>query len=138
MSRALDRLKDITQALPAFPRSCEPDTGPCSCKEYEMDSGTCLAWSLLSQPAVSVARWFNSKGTNFQRHVHAQREWIIVYKGMLSLHINEKTYHIGVGESFEIDPETEHSATFDVDTWYLAITIPESPDWPSNKVGVVK
>jgi quercetin dioxygenase-like cupin family protein len=96
-----------------------------------MDSGTSLSWPLKSESTISCADWFNSGGTEFPLHSHDQREWVIVYEGKMLLIVGDGLEReIGVGESVVIEPRIEHKARFLEDTWYLAITIPMSPDWP--------
>lgn len=105
--------------------------------EYEMDEGTSLSWGLLSERAISAAKWFSSKGTVFPRHAHAQREWLVVYRGRMELHLHEsgEVFHLGPGDFRFIPCDTPHSATFPSDCWYLAITIPSSEEWPKEEVG---
>jgi quercetin dioxygenase-like cupin family protein len=73
---------------------------------------------------------FNSKSSEFPQHKHAEREWLIVYEGKMIIKIGDLEEELDPGESVMLDPGTPHSATFPEDTWYLAITIPSSPDWP--------
>jgi quercetin dioxygenase-like cupin family protein len=124
---SLERLKILTDNLPAFPETVEDAPG---FKEYETVTGTSLGWDLLNIPEISAAKWFNSKDTIFPEHHHPQKEWLVVYKGEMILEFNGKVTRLKPGEFAFIPPDTVHSATFSSDCWYLAITIPESEDWP--------
>jgi len=126
----LKRLRDITHTLPPFPKALAQSTGDQGFKSYPMEMGTCIGWNLLTQPEVSVARFFNSAGSIFPEHAHEQREHIIIYDGEAILSVKGKEVKLSRGDSIVLDSETAHSARFKVDTWYLAITIPQSPDWP--------
>ncbi len=126
VSKALKRLREITEALD-FPPTLKEGSGV---KIHKMEEGDSKAHSLLSHSNISVARWWNSKGTRFPTHTHNQREWLIVYEGEMSICIDGKEITIGAGEYVFIGPDTPHSAFFPKDTFYVAITIPMSPDWP--------
>ena len=129
MTDSLQQLKFLTESLPSFPgEASEASPGV---KIHEMKSGTSIAWDLLSLPEISVARWFNSASTIFPEHIHEQREWIIIYKGSMTLHLpKQPPKRLLPGMSVTIEPNTPHRATFMEDCWYMAITIPSSDDWP--------
>ncbi len=125
----IQRLRTITPNLPSFPP--EADAGRVAgCKIHEMLSGTSISWNLLSQPEISCARWYNSNGTEFPPHVHSQREWLVVYQGSILITVGQEETRLVPGMSMVIEPNAEHSARFLEDTWYIAITIPKSKDWP--------
>ena len=126
----LDRLKELTQALPPFPETITANAAD-SFTQHEMSKGTCLSWSLLNRPEISVAKWFNSKGTEFPEHAHAQKEWLIVYIGEIVIHVEgQGDVVLRAGDYLHLEPGVVHSATVNSDCWYLAITIPQNEDWP--------
>ena len=124
---SLQTLKELTPSLPNFPHG-ENGNG---FKEYEMDCGTCFGWKLFeSGDKIGVHRWFNSAGTEFPRHSHPEREWIIVYTGSMTLRYDTNDVVLKVGDYVMTPPDTAHSATFYEDCKYITITIPASEDFP--------
>ena len=127
---SLQELRELTSQL-SFPPTIEQHYGVAI---HEMSCGTSIAFSLLQQEEVSVAKWFNSSGTHFPEHTHEQREWIIVFIGSMFTKVgDEPEKRILPGQSLIIEPNTVHSARFLEDCWYLAITVPKTEDWPSKK-----
>ncbi len=129
MSQNLDRLREITGALPAFPRSYAATYAP-GYKEHEMEQGACRSWDILTTDRSSAAKWWNAKGTVFPEHAHDQHEWIFVLDGCILLTMRGEERRIDVGEWVYIEPGLRHSAVMPCDVWYIAITVPPSPDWP--------
>ena len=125
----LAMLRHLTDRLPPFPEASVEEPG---FKIHEVPCGTSLSWDLMTVPEIiSVARWFNSYSTEFPVHAHDAREWIIVYQGSMYITIEgEEKKRLLVGQSVVIDPGVKHFARFPEDCWCLAITIPQSKDWP--------
>jgi len=127
----LDQLRILTENLPPFPSESDSGTYIDRFKQYEIEQGTSLSWSLLSLQEVSCAKWFNSQNTVFPLHAHEEREWIIVYSGSMILTIEDnKPKRLLSGMSVMIEPNTLHKANFPEDCWCIAITIPKSESWP--------
>lgn len=125
----MQALRELTPTLVPFPEVIEECKGV---SFHAMECGTSIAFALLQQPEISVARWFNSSGTQFPTHSHQQREWLIVYSGSMFLAIDgEEEKRLLPGQSVTIEPGVLHQSRFLEDTWYLAITIPQSPEWPT-------
>jgi quercetin dioxygenase-like cupin family protein len=128
MTDSIRRLEELTSTLPPFPQPVKESTG---FKQHAMECGTSFSWSLLDEPDISAANWFNSSGTRFPRHAHKQTEYLIVYKGTMFLTVGAgEEKQLGPGESAHIPPSTLHMARFLEDCWYVAICIPQNPDWP--------
>jgi len=128
----LCHLRKLTSDLPPFPIEEAKDGHMNGCKIHKMTCGTSISWSLLSQPGISCARWYNSNGTEFPVHVHEQREWLVVYKGSVFMTIEgQDEVRLLPGMSVTISPNTKHSCRFVEDCWYLAITVPKSEDFPA-------
>jgi len=135
MPTSMKRLRELTEHLPSFPTEIGPEMP--GWKEHKMLQGTSLAQNVLNIPQISAARWFNSKGSEFPFHHHAQKEWIIVISGSLTLVISrlnedDEEKRLEWGDFAFLEPETIHKVVFDEDCWYLAITIPRSADWPTG------
>lgn len=130
----LENLRKLTYSLPSFPDT----TYSCNkYKEYKMTKGHSHAWHLWEEPNVSVAKWFNSIGSKFPKHAHKEREWLIVFYGLMKItfYYDDKVEDkiVKSGDYCKIEPGTVHSAEFPEDTHYLAITIPSTKDWPKWK-----
>ena len=123
------KLQDIAQKLPQFPDSMDS-----SCKEIQrnrMTKGESIGLCLLFiEDIISAAQRYNSSGCEFPRHAHQEKEWLIVYRGEMILELNGTTRHLKAGDYAVIEPETPHRATFPMDCWYLAITVPSSEAFP--------
>jgi len=105
---------------------------------YRMEEGVSEATDLLTVPGlISCADWFNSAGAKFGKHAHKEKEWLLVYVGEIHLwYIECGVEHHKVlfpGDSHYNNPRAVHWAEFPIDTRYLAITIPDSPDWPKAR-----
>ena len=127
MSENLERLKAITGMLPRFPSVCSENRG---CIEHKMARGTAMMFPLLKTDETFVAYNFASKGTDFPRHAHGQREWLIVYIGTMALEINGGTKVLKAGDYVCLEPDVPHRASFITDCWYHCVTVPGSPEWP--------
>ena len=124
----IPKLRELTARLPAFPEEVAKEVG---FKEHQMERGHSFSWNLMSRPEISVARWFNSSGTAFPVHSHAEREWIIVFKGSLFLKLEDQDeVRLLSGMYACINPGVEHSLRFEEDCFYLAVTIPRAKAWP--------
>lgn len=134
---SINRLRELTEKLTNFENYA--DNSNCSMTEIKMVEGTGLGFCLLNQPEIAVARWFSSKGSEFPKHKHEEREWIIVYKGEMELFFYDEEGNISEqlkleeGDYCYNSPGKTHSAIFNSDTWYIAITVPASKDWPNDK-----
>ena len=131
MNDNINKIRELEEQLTPFPESITDVEG---FKSHQMTSGESLSWNTLRQfgldEEVSSALWFNSKGTNFPKHTHQQKEWLIVVKGSMFLTVNQQEIPLVYGQGIEIRPNTPHSARFTENCWYLAITVPSNPDWP--------
>jgi quercetin dioxygenase-like cupin family protein len=135
MSANLDKLQKLTPKLTPipFPKILETNE---NVTIHEMSCGTSIAFGLLQQDEISVARWFNSAFSEFPTHSHTQREWLIIYKGSMMLTIeDEEEQRLLPGQFVTIPPNTLHKARFLEDCWYLAITIPKTEEWPKARSG---
>ena len=120
MSINLETLRELTPQLD-FPPTLEKHPGVLI---HKMTKGTSIAFALLQQDEISVAKWFNSANTEFPVHTHRQREWMIVYEGSMFITIaNEEEQKLIHGEYTVVDSGITHSIRFTEDTWYLSITM---------------
>jgi quercetin dioxygenase-like cupin family protein len=127
--KRLKKLEELTEKLPTFHDIIKEKTIN-SYLEMEMDEGYGFGFNLWNQEEIAVARWFSTKGSKFPKHSHLETEWIIVYKGKMRLIFNDKEVILNEGEGYQIEPNIDHGAEFLDNTWYIAMTIPASKDWP--------
>ena len=124
----LDHLQNMTSKLPDFPEPVQSYPG---FKEHAMDCGHSFSWALLDNPHISAARWFNSAGTVFPAHVHKQIEVLIPWFGSIMLTLHGKELVLKPGDYVGIPAGVVHSSQFLEDCWYLAVCVPNNPDWPT-------
>ena len=102
--------------------------------EYRMEHGDCFAWFIhRSGNDIAVHRWFNSKGTIFPEHTHPEKEFIVIYKGIMDITKNGETQRLVVGDYIYNEPLTIHSAYFPEDCKYITVTIPPAKEFPNGK-----
>lgn len=126
----LQRLSELVDNLPPFPTSRVESPG---FKEYDIDAGTFMGWNLLNNKHVSCAKFFMSAGTRLDEHIHEQKEILIIYKGSQYLKVNGKDHFLKAGDVFVLQPEVPHSGYAVTDCLFIAITIPQSQDWPTDE-----
>tara|TARA_Y100000310_G_scaffold322161_1_gene380837 strand:+ start:9408 stop:9854 length:447 start_codon:yes stop_codon:yes gene_type:complete len=122
----LDKIRLLSDSL-MFPQATAQAPG---FKEHEMECGTSFAWAMLDNPLISVARWFNSNGTEFPEHIHKQTELLYVIAGSMVFIKEGVSHRMMPGDSILVQPNEPHEAKFLEDCKYLAITIPRCDDWP--------
>jgi quercetin dioxygenase-like cupin family protein len=105
----------------------------------EMEKGTCLGFNLLNKPEIAVGNFFISKDSTFIKHSHKQIEYLIVYKGKMTIDVYDseqkniiETHTLEPGDCFKLEKDTFHSHDFSEDTWALAITIPRDEGFPTT------
>ena len=97
----------------------------------EPENGNGFFFNLLNIPEISVSRSFFSAGTKLENHVHDQKEYVLVYKGQITVFEPEKgDKTLNVGDCVIMNAGVKHSAIANIDSWIIAVTIPCSPDWP--------
>lgn len=128
----IDKLKELTSSLSNFPEPIEGTNN--GYREYKMDKGNCFAWYIhRSGDDIAIHRWFNSKGSKFPAHQHKEKEWLIVYKGTIIVHKNNKYNKVSVGEMIYNAPCEEHSASFPEDCKYITIMMPPAKEFPNGE-----
>lgn len=135
MTDALEKLRILTDELPAVPKlgdlknALEGNNGHAT---YEIVNGVCHSYLLFESPLISVARTFVSAGGEFPEHLHDEAEYALIFSGSALVRVNGEEKVIGVGECIMLDPKTPHWSQALEDTWFIAITIPRSKDYPKN------
>lgn len=101
---------------------------------YKLEGGTCISYGLFSSSEISVARTFVSAGALFPEHQHDEKEFALIFSGSAMVSIgNGEEFHVGPGECIVLEPNVPHISRALEDTWFIAITIPYSKDYPDAR-----
>lgn len=138
MGKAIDKLDEITTQIQFLNKLVKDRSS--GLIEYKTVIGTAIGYALFKIDTVAVQRVFLSSGTVFPIHVHAEKEWMMVYQGSM-------TFNFGKIESREEDLKDEkicnpgdyvyfdsyipHSAIVHKDSWIIAVTIPAERNYPN-------
>jgi len=134
---ALEDLRKLTDRLHA--RVGDPDM------VWPLQRGANVdAYRLHREPRVAVLRACVEMGSPFPRHIHGEREFIIVYDGRLGWKIHDRPpeeigpegFDLTVddmdgilesGDILTVEAGTPHSVmAVDDDCWVIAVTVPAS------------
>ena len=133
MNKTLSKLQDLTYRLPLFPEAIKQSD---RYKEYKMQHGNCHGWLLYTNATtVAVHKWYNSINSEFPEHVHTVAETIVVFEGQMRLKVDDKEIILNEQDSYHIQPNIKHSATFDVACRYITVTVPPAPEFPGISEG---
>lgn len=132
VSENIKKLREITPLMD-FSNLISVNTTPFV--KLNMIEGESFMIGLHKEKDVAVAREFAAAGTKFPEHFHEELEYIIVYKGKVEISLNGDKSILNKGDFIRFVEGRSHSAYFIEDTWFLAITIPASKDWP-GEIGV--
>ena len=97
-----------------------------------VEKGTSLLWSIHNNAEIAVAKGFLSAGTIFPTHVHKDiHEWGFILEGAVIVKVDNEEIELGRGGNIHIAPNQIHTITAELDTWYIAITIPADEGMPN-------
>lgn len=137
MEDTLSILRILTANLPPIPTLKEFklelfDSNDISQKHvvYDVEGGVCHSYSLFSSPEISVARTFISEGSIFPEHLHEETEYILIFSGSALIRVDGKEKILRPGKCTVHEPNVPHWAKALEDTWFIAISIPYSKDYP--------
>jgi len=129
------QLEELTNLLPSIPKIEDYKRKIEDCEgmvEYPIKDGTCFSYSLFSSPFISVARTFVSAGGVLPEHKHDEKEIAIVYSGSVMVRSSDDRNGkiLKEGDLMVYDPGVVHYLRALEDTWFIAMTIPHSKDYP--------
>jgi quercetin dioxygenase-like cupin family protein len=135
MENPLERLKSLTPELPPINLGdLKGEQVRSNILRYNIDGGTCISYGLFSSPDISVARTFVSAGSLFPEHQHEEREFALIFSGSAMVSVNgEKETYLGPGQCIVLEPNIPHVSRALENTWFIAITIPYSKDYPNAR-----
>jgi len=129
----LDKLKILTESLPAIPKLADfkkINVSDPTSSIYNVEGGTAISYNLLTLPEVCVARTFVSSGSKFPTHNHFEKELLIIYSGSMMMTVGDRKLIMKEGDCIKLDTEVPHSARALEDTWFIAVSVPYSKDFP--------
>ena len=130
-SKKLEELVEMTEQLPPFALVIEK-TVIGEIQTFKMEKGTGIQIGMFNIKNIAIARDFFSKGSLCPVHSHTEKEMIIVYEGSLEArYIDGTTVVLNKYDHVVIPPHVGHCGFALEDTWFLAITLPSSEDWPN-------
>ena len=136
---SIEKLEELTMKLPPVPRLGDFKKVMRDFKNdiekvtYDIKNGDCFSYRLFTAPSISIARTFTSKGGEFPIHRHDEKEYLLVYSGSIKITIGKEERILNIGDFLFIDKDTPHKAKALEDTWFIAITIPYSKDFPEDE-----
>ena len=103
----------------------------------EMVAGLGQSRGLLNRPEIAVAVTVLSTGSKLGMHNHPEREFIIVFRGQMTLHCfdsenKQNTIVLTTGDQAIVEPHIKHCATVEEECHFIAITIPASKNFPND------
>jgi quercetin dioxygenase-like cupin family protein len=127
-------LERITPTLSDFSRVHTLSDNLGGFTEHEIKGGTSLLWGLHKEDSIAIAKGYISGGSNFPEHVHkCAVEYTFVLSGCMEFFFPDKqmdTTRLIRGNSIEIPASVIHSVKIEIDTWYIAITVPADEAFP--------
>lgn len=133
----LDVLERITPTLSDFSRVHTLSDALGDFTEHEGINGTSLMWGLHKEDSIAIAKGYISGGSNFPEHIHdCAVEYIFMLSGCMEFFFPDKqleTTKLIKGNSIKIPANVVHSVRIDMDTWYIAITIPADEAFPDAR-----
>jgi len=138
----IELLEKLTKDLPVLDPLVFANIGN-ETASYAVEAGESTARNLMNVSGTAVADCCFSPGTVLSRHNHQEKEWILVYEGILNIEIdgleakdierlmgNGSNFSLGVGDFIFIPPKVPHVVTSSNGAKFIAITIPSSEVFP--------
>lgn len=139
MEDTLERLRDLTDKLPAVPKLGDlvfalggNARTPIEHK-LKLPGGFYKSYCLFSSPEISVARSFVSSGAEFPEHLHDEKEYGLIYAGKVMVRSQGEERILLPGDCIIYEAGVSHYGKALEDTWFIAITIPFSKDYPRHE-----
>ena len=127
----IEKLREMTSKLSSMPNLSDYVSESLSNHiSYNTKTGIANAYGLMKTDDISIARCIFEPNTKVDFHSHHAKEWLIIYKGSLKVHLKNNNAVLNVGESIIIDPEIPHKVSSEVYTELVAITIPKGKGFP--------
>jgi len=129
----LEKLRELTKNLPPVPKLEDFKSEQEKSTEYMLEVGTCISYNLLSRSEASVALTFISSGGKFPEHQHSEKEFAVIISGSMIVYKGDKKETLGVGGCMVFNEGQSHRVRALEDVWLIAVTVPQSKDFPNSK-----
>jgi quercetin dioxygenase-like cupin family protein len=129
MSDFLDKLRELTAALPPVPYERLARTIN-SHVELVLEQGSCEMFGLYAESDMSVAMAHVTADYRMAPHTHEQSEYFIVISGQMIAYIDGIGHSTEAGGMYHVAPNTNHWVEWPVATKVLVATIPHSKGFP--------
>jgi len=106
--------------------------------EMKAKKGFGFLFHLLHEDNIAVARGVFSKESEYEMHIHQEKEWILIYEGEMKVTLspinekNEETHILKEGDMLFIEPERTHYSSALENCEFIAITMPASKGFPDG------
>ena len=127
----LIELKLLTEKLSMRPKMDYHDGGA-EWVEVKTIKGTAMMRGLKKDEHCAVTDNYASAGCEFPRHSHSGKEYFCVYVGEMLLNLNGNQHVVNRTKPFYFKANTPHSAIFEKETRYIAMTMPPDEGWPEG------
>jgi len=137
-------LEELTKRLPELTELSFSGIGD-GLVSYEMDCGESTASNLMNVENISIADCRLSENSILKRHSHEEKEWFLVYNGVIDVAIdgvspddikrlmgNGDHFTLSVGDFIFIPSRVPHTLSSVGGAKFIAITIPSSAVFPTN------
>jgi quercetin dioxygenase-like cupin family protein len=101
--------------------------------EYRVDKGIGFGRACFNEDNISVQYAAFSAGSEFARHTHAVREWLLIFEGSLRAMTEEGTVDLHPGEYIVFEPGQEHECRALTDVRLIGVTIPPAEGYPDAR-----
>ncbi len=122
------RLRELTKELFDFSETVCQRNG---FVDFVWDEGGGKGYGIYNEPDASVLVASIEKNSLHQYHSHPEKEILVVIAGEFESIIGEKTVTLKVGDVLEIPANVAHVSVYPSACKIIAITIPQSKDFPN-------
>jgi len=123
----LDRLDEISKTMNLISKDISDGY-----VKFECEGGDCETWHIFNDTnQISILKAHLPKGCKFPVHPHLDsNEIIVIYRGQISVKIDDEVHILSVGESYFIPKNKLHEHYAIEDSWVIGITIPSDISYP--------
>lgn len=128
----LDKLRHLTEQLKSLPEMSAPTAN--GGLDVLSASGKChLACIYNEKERTTVITALAEPGSFIGSHGHKETEHIVVIYGEMVAYYNDQITILRSGDHIVFEPGQAHRAEFPVETFMIAVSIPDTEDYPHGK-----
>ena len=128
----LDKLRELASKMVSAENIMVRDVGSfCSEIDLKLEQGKATARGLFKNKDCAIALVFQTAGSIYPMHMHAQHEVAGVISGVFTVEFLSGTSRkLEKYEHIYLPPNTPHRCIFHEDTWTWVVTMPAAPEFP--------